>query len=59
VIARYHALVDQPRQAAGTGASNGEQRQLGQRHGARAVVGQQDLVAGQRRLIAAARAMCR
>ena len=53
VVAPHHPLVDQPRQAAGAG-QHGEQRQLGQRHRARAVVGQQDLVAGQRQLVAAA-----
>ena len=53
VVAPHHALVDQPRQPAGAG-QHGEQRQLGQRHRARAVVGQQDLVAGQRQLVAAA-----
>ena len=53
VVAPHHPLVDQPRQAAGAGQHR-EQRQLGQRHRARAIVGQQDLVAGQRQLIAAA-----
>ena len=53
VVAPHQALVDQARQAAGAG-QHGEQRQLGQRHRARAVVGQQDLLAGQRQLVAAA-----
>jgi hypothetical protein len=54
MVAPHHALVDQPRQAAGAG-QHGEQRQLGQRHGARTVVGQQDLLARQRQLVTAAR----
>ena len=53
VIAPHQALVDQPRQPAGAGQHR-EQRQLRQRHRARAVVGQQDLLAGQRQLVAAA-----
>ena len=46
-------LSTSARQAAGAG-QHGQQRQLGQRHRARAVVDQQDLVAGQRQLVAAA-----
>ena len=53
VVAPHQALVHEAREPAGAG-QHGEQRQLGQRHRARAVVGQQDLVAGQRQLVAAA-----
>ena len=47
------ALVDHPGQAAGA-REHGQQRQLGERHRRRPIVDQQDLVAGQRQLVAAA-----
>ena len=47
------ALVDHPGQAAGA-REHGEQRHLGERHRRRPVVDEQDLVAGQRQLVAAA-----
>ena len=53
MVAAHHALVDQAREAAGT-RQHRQQGQFGQRHRARSVVGQQDLLAGQRQLVAAA-----
>ena len=52
-VAADVALVDDPGQAAGAG-QHGEQRHLGQRHRRRPVVDEEDLVAGQRQLVAAA-----
>ena len=52
-VAAHPALVGQPGQPAGAG-QDAEQRQLGQRHGRRAVVDQHDVLAGQRELVTAA-----
>ena len=52
-VAAHLALVDDAREAAGAG-QHAEQRHLGQRHGRRAVVDEQDLVAGEREFVAAA-----
>ena len=52
-VAAHVALVDDPRQPAGAGQHR-EQRHLGQRHRRGAVVDEEDLVAGQRQLVAAA-----
>ena len=52
-VAAHLALVGHPGQAAGAG-QHGEQRHLGQRHRRTCVVGQDDVVAGQRQLVAAA-----
>ena len=52
-VAAHVALVDDARQAAGAG-QHGQQRHLGQRDGRRAVVDEDDLVAGQGQLVAAA-----
>ena len=49
------ALVGEPGETAGAG-QDAEQRHLGQADGARAVVDEDDLVAGERQLVAAARA---
>src|SRR5690606_34628760 len=48
------ALVDEPREAAGAGEDR-EERRLGEAHRARAVVREDDLVAGDRELVSAAR----
>ena len=52
-VAAHLALVGDARQPAGSG-EHAEQRHLGKRHGAVAVVDQQNLVAGQGELVAAA-----
>ena len=52
-VAPHLALVDEPRQAAGA-RQHAEQRHFGQAHRARAVVDHDDLVAGERQLVAAA-----
>ena len=52
---RTLALVGEPREAAGTG-QHAQQRHLRERDGRRAIVDQPDLVAGERELVAAARA---
>src|SRR4051794_11929263 len=53
-IAPHLALAPHARRPAGA-RQHAEQRHLRQRHRAGAVVGEQDLVAGQRQLVAAAR----
>ena len=57
-VAADLALVDEAREAAGAG-EHGEERRLGQAHRARAVVGEDDLVARDRELVAAAATRCR
>ena len=52
-VAAHVALVDHPGQPAGAG-QHGEQRHLGQRDRRRPIVDEQDLVARQRQLVAAA-----
>ena len=52
-VAAHVALVDDPGQPAGAGQHR-QQRHLGQRHGRGPVVDQDDLVARQRQLVAAA-----
>ena len=52
-VVAHVALVGEARQAAGA-RQHAEQRDLGQRHRRRAIVDQQDLVAGERELVAAA-----
>ena len=52
-VAPHLALVGDAGEPAGAGQHR-EQRQLGQRHGGRAVVHQHDVVAGERELVAAA-----
>ncbi len=52
-IAAHLALVGDAREPAGA-RQHRQQRQLGQRHGRVAVVGQQDVVGGERQLVAAA-----
>ena len=54
MVAAHLALVDHPRQAAGA-RQYGEQRHFRQRHGRRTIVGENDVIGGQRQLIAAAR----
>ncbi len=54
VVAPHAALVDDPREPARAG-QHAEERDLGQRDRRRAVVDEQDLVAGERELVAAAR----
>ncbi len=53
VVATHPALVDDAREPAGSG-QNAEQRDLRKRDRRRAVVDEQDLVAGERQLVAAA-----
>jgi len=53
VVAPHAPLVDEAREAAGP-RQHAEERHLGQRHRGGAVVDEQDLVAGERELVAAA-----
>src|SRR5258706_6785257 len=55
VVVAHAALVRQARQASGA-RQHPQQRDFGKRHGRRSVVDQDDLVAGERQLVAAARA---
>ena len=53
MVAPDFSLVDDARQPAGA-RQHGKQRHFGQRHGSRAVIGEDDVVGGKRQFIAAA-----